>query len=204
MGLFGFLRGRPPVADRKALEDFLDRQAAFMSQKAVFEYSRARSGLLSSKLFKEQAFKAAVEEARWRNYPLCLQNAVLMVEVALRPHAEDATAMRQGLSAVVGNICGRYAIPAGFEADFWGSAHEEIGRRIDRAGLAAPRAVKDIPNEMADRFIANLPIHANLRGDDRILLTNNLRVHLCRAYDDFIAAADSPRLADALMKKARE
>ena len=63
MRLLDRFRKAPAMTGRAELEDFLDRQAAFMVQKCIYEYARARSGVLSSKLFKEPAFKAALEIA---------------------------------------------------------------------------------------------------------------------------------------------
>ena len=205
MGLLDLLRRKPPIASAADLEDFLDARSAFLVQKCIFEYSRARSGLMSSKLFKEPAFRAAVETARWRNYPLCLQNVAVMVEHALRPDAgAESMNMREGLVAVVARVCGRYPVPAGFDVAFWSEAHERIARRIRQAGLAAPHAVKDLPTETAKEFFAGLPIHADLRGYDFELVTNNIRVNLCRAHEDFLSAADLPAVAKALVADGAE
>ena len=188
------------MAEASALADFLDRQSAFMVQKCIYEYSRARSGLLSSKLMKEAAFKAAVEEARWRGYPLCLQSVALMVEQTLRPTAGAAApAMRQGLAGAVANVCSRYPVPPGIEAGFWPEAQSSIAGRLDQAGLAAARAVKDIPLEIAGQVFAALPIHADLRPEDRELVTNNLRGNLCRIYEEFVAVADPEPLIRSLV-----
>lgn len=204
MGLLDlFFRKAAPIVDPAALAGFLDQRAAFMAQKGVYEYSRARSGVLSSKLFKEPAFRAALEEARWRNYPYCLQSAALMAEHALRgPAGAEAAAMRNGLIAVVGEVCLRYPTPPALQSGFWPEAAAQIARRIELAGLAAPHAIKDIPHEIGDKFLANLPIHASLRTHDRELVTNNLRVNLCRAYEEFLAAAALPALARALAAAA--
>jgi hypothetical protein len=205
MGLLDFLHRKPSISDLNALEDFLDRRTAFMVQKCIFEYSRARSGLLSEKLFKEGTFRQAVEEARWRNYPLCLQSVALMIEHALRPHApDDPGPMRRGLVAAVGNVCARYPVPEGFESEFWVDAEERIARRLHQAGLAAPHAIKDIPRETAREFFDNLPMHADVRAFDFELITNNLRANLCRAHEDFIAVADRPALVSVLAARVAE
>ena len=39
-------RPRPPIRDREALADFIDAQSAFIVQKGIYEYSRARAGPL--------------------------------------------------------------------------------------------------------------------------------------------------------------
>lgn len=198
MGLFDLFRKPPPIATLPALEDFLDSRAAFLVQKCLFEYCRARAGLMWQKLFKEEAFRAAVERARWQNYPIGLETVTLMAEQALRPHAgADAAAMRQGLAAAAGNVTSRYPVPAGFEPEFWAEARRRIAGRIDRAGLAAPLPVKDLPTPTAEEFFANMPIHASLRGGDFVLVRNNLRFNLCRAHEEFTARADLPALAGA-------
>ena len=205
MRLLDMLTGRESIGSLAEFEDFLDRQAAFAVQKCLYEYSRARSGLLSSKLFREQAFLAAMENARWRNYPLCLQNLAVMSEHALRPQAGAAApAMRRGLIGMVGRVCRRYPPPPGFPPEFWADAHARIARRIGLAGLAAPHAVKDLPLETAREFFAGLPIHANLRGYDYELVTNNLRVNLCRAYETLIGSADLPALSRGLAAAGEE
>lgn len=204
MGIFDLFRRPPPVAALPALDDFLDSQAAFLVQKCIFEYARARSGILSDKLFKEPAFVAAIEESRWRNYPICLGHVTLMVDAALRPHAPDrAPALADGLVAAVARITRRYDIPAGMAPDFWANACKEIESRIRRASLAAPHPVKDIPKDEFKAFFARLPIHESLRGHDYVLVRNNLRINLCRAYETFLARMDAPALV-ALLTGASE
>jgi hypothetical protein len=203
MGLLESFRRRTTISSCATLADFLDSRAAFLVQKCIVEYVRARSGLLSSQLFKEAAFKAAMEHARWRNYPLCLQNCALMVEQALRPVAGAAApAMREGLILAVADVCRRYPLPAGMAPDFWTGAAKDIARRIRQAGLAGPRPVKDFPLETAEAFFAGLPLHPDLTAFDFQLVTNNVRVNLCRAHENFIAAADPSALVAALVAAA--
>ena len=79
MGLFDlFKRRRAPVRDPAELADFIDGNAAFVVQKGLYEYSRARAGHYAKVLFAEKEFQAAVENSRWRAYPLGL---AMMAEV---------------------------------------------------------------------------------------------------------------------------
>lgn len=198
MELLASFRRAAPIGDPAALSAFLDRHAAFMVQKCIYEYARARSGLLSTKLLEEPAFKTAAERAKWRNYPLCLQGLAIMAEGVLRPHAEDARALAAGVAAAVGTVCRGYETPPGTAFDFWDRAEAAIADRlIDGAG-SPPCAVKDIPIETAEAFFANLPIHPDLRSYDFRLVTNNQRANLLRAYEAFLKAADPPRLARRL------
>jgi hypothetical protein len=44
MALFDIFRRRDPVRDTRKLADFIDQNSAFLVQKAIYEYSRARAG----------------------------------------------------------------------------------------------------------------------------------------------------------------
>ena len=74
---------------QQALADFIDRNAAFVVQKGIYEYSRARAGHYAKVLFREPEFQAAADESRWRAYPLGLAMVAELVEGVLRPAAGE-------------------------------------------------------------------------------------------------------------------
>jgi hypothetical protein len=195
----GLFRKPAPVANVVALADFIDERAAFVVQKCVFEYARARSGTMSQKLFKEQGFRDAVEAARWINYPIGL---VDVAEAVLSTLRDDGTTV--GPDAVEGLIrtaevpTRRYPVPEGFPADFWETTRTKVAERLKRASLAPPRLVKDIPKDTARAFFDNLPIHPELRKNDFDLIRNTLAVNLCRASDDLSQRLDKPALLTSL------
>src|SRR5215203_5413852 len=86
MGLLDMFRPRPPIRDIPALAAFIDENAAFLTQKGLYEYSRAGAGHYAKVLFSESGFKEAVENARWRAYPLGLAMVAELVEGVLRSH----------------------------------------------------------------------------------------------------------------------
>jgi hypothetical protein len=195
----GLFRKPPPIADVAALADFIDERAAFTVQKCVFEYSRARAGTMSQKLFKEQGFRDAVDASRWLGYPIGL---VDVSEAVLSTLRDDGTAV--GPDAVTGlirtaqSITARYPVPEGFESDFWEKARIAVAERLKRASLAPPRLVKDIPKDTAQVFFDNLPIHPELRKNDFELIRNTLCANLCRISDDLSQRLDRPALVAAL------
>jgi len=200
MGLLDLFRKPAAIESLIDMEDFLDTRSAFMVQKCVFEYSRARAGILWQKLFSEEGFKAAVSRSTWRNYPLCLENIAVMVEQVLRPNAGDRQAeLRAGIKAATTNVTDRYPVPEGFKAQFWADARDRIAARIERAGLAAPHPVKDLPKETIREFFDDLPVHESLRGHDFILVQNNLRSNLCQMHDEFVGRADLPALTRSVI-----
>ena len=85
MGLFDIFRSRPPIRDSHELAQFIDENAAFLVQKGIYEYARARAGHYAKVLFKELMFAEAVERSRWTAYPLGLAMVGELVEGVLRP-----------------------------------------------------------------------------------------------------------------------
>lgn len=188
-----------PIATADALEQFMDSRAAFMAQKCVVEYCRARSGVLWQKLFKERAFLDALNLSRWTSYAIVYCDIAEMVEGVLRRYpGEPSPALCEALTAMGKRTFARYGQPEGVADDFWGEASERLERRLARAQLSRPRPVRELPKTDLEAIFASLPIHASLRGHDFELVQNNLRTNLVRIYEDFITVADVDQLRAAL------
>ena len=99
MGFFDIFRRPPPINDVATLGTFIDEQSAFIAQKGVYEFSRARAGHYAKVLFQEKEFLDAADQARWKAYPLGLAMVGEMVEGVLRRHAaaENQAAARDAL-----------------------------------------------------------------------------------------------------------
>lgn len=193
-----------PIATIDSLEAFLDSRAAFMAQKCVFEYCRARSGVLSMKLFKEPAFIAALHHSRWTTYGLVYCDIAEMVEGVLRPHARGSPAsLAEGLARIGERTFASHESSAGAPDEFWSDAVARLERRLALAQLHAPRPVREIPKTEIEAVLASLPIHPSLRGQDFELIQNHLRINLVRIYEDFIAGADRDRLGAELSPETR-
>jgi len=194
-----------PIATIEALEAFLDSRAAFMAQKFVFEYCRARSGVLSQKLFKEPAFMAALEQSRWTTYAIAYCDVAEMIEGVLRPQAGGSlNLLAEGLAGIGERTFASHGLPAGAPEDFWTGALQRLEKRLALAQLHAPRPVRDIPKTEIEAVLASLPIHPSLRGQDFELLQNHLRINLVRIYEDFVVAADPRRLGAELSRESAE
>ena len=75
---------RPPaIRDASALAEFIDQNAAFVAQKGIYEYSRARAGHYAKVLFRETEFRDACDRSRWQAYPLGLAMVGELTEAAL-------------------------------------------------------------------------------------------------------------------------
>ena len=51
---------KPPISDLSGVADFIDEQSAFLVQKGLHEYSRARAGHYAKVLFHEREFNERV------------------------------------------------------------------------------------------------------------------------------------------------
>lgn len=200
MGLLGLFRRKPLIESRAALADFLDSHAAFSTQKAIYEYSRARAGSNWQHLFKEKAFVAALETSRWNSFPIALGNVTEMIDVILRDDERGRTPQaHEALIGLAKTVMERYPVPDGEAADFWQIKRDWLEARLRPLRLAPPHPFKHIPDATFDQFFSLLPIHEELRGHDRTLVHNHLRMNLASMYETNRRRLQPALLAEALL-----
>jgi hypothetical protein len=204
MGLLDRLKNyfgrRPAIEDARALADFIDTRAAFLMQKGIYEYSRARAGHYAKVLFSEPDFARAVELARWSAYPLGLAMVGEMAEGVLRSYAGDRrrTAVDQ-LTKLVLSIFDRYPVPESIGATAWRALRDELERHLDLVGGHAPKPVSYIPEPLAEKYFNLMPIHEMLRGRDLLTTSNYLRVNLCHMHEELENRLNGPAVMAELL-----
>jgi hypothetical protein len=194
----GMFRQRPPIRASEELADFIDQHSAFLVQKGIYEYSRARAGHYAKVLFREQGFQAAVEQSRWRAYPLGLAMVAELVEGVLRPYAADRHRQLEALSDLVLSVFDRYPVPAALGAQAWSEARTELVRRLGLIGMHAPKRAFEICEPWTETYFNLMPIHAKLRTAEFPTIRNYLRVTLCNIHDEFTQRLDATTMAAAL------
>lgn len=199
MGLLDLFRRSPPIRDPGALADFIDQNAAFLVQKGMYEYSRARAGHYAKVLMAEPSFLAAIDHSRWQAYPLGLAMVGEAAEKVLHPHITDRRAGIEALADVVLSVFDRYEPPASLGKDAWLAARRELAQRLELIGLHPPKPVKDMPIPFAEFYFNMMPIDEKLRKPDFPAITNYLRVTLINIHDDLAKRADASALAHALL-----
>jgi hypothetical protein len=199
MGLFEVFRRQPPIRDLGELADFIDANAAFLVQKGIYEYARARSGHYSKVLFSEPEFHEAIEKSRWRAYPLGLAMVGEMVEGALHPFAAaDRRAALDPLIALVLSVFDRYPIPPELGDATWSEARAELARKLDQIGTHPPKRVIDIPEVYAERYFNMMPFDKSVLTRDMPTTRSYLRLNLIHIHDELLKRADMRLLADKL------
>src|SRR5215210_97623 len=166
MGLFDWFRRPLPIRDAAGVSEFIEENAAFLMQKGIYEYSRARAGHYAKVLLREPEFQAAVEASRWRAFPLGLALVAEMVEGVLRGPAGERHAALAPLSEVVLDVFDRYPVPVAVGEPEWRALRAELAHRLQLIGLHPPKRVMDIPEQWAQTYFDLLPIHEKLRARD--------------------------------------
>jgi hypothetical protein len=178
------------------LADFIAGRAAFVSQKSTVEYCRARAGIYWDKLFLEDEFVRAMEFCRWEAYAAVLEDLAEVALIYLRRCGAEGLPAADAVRGSAWSALIRHPVPP--HRASWDDALEEIGARLRRAAMAAPRPVHEVGRPSAKRVFKVLPIHTNLTRQDREVVTNNIRFLLCRVYADMEAELDGAAIGRAL------
>ncbi len=200
MGFFDMFRRGEPIVTRDALVDFLDAQSAFLAQKGLFEYSRARAGPYGNILFDDKVFQAELEKSRWLAFPVMLAMVGEAVEGVLRPAAGGRrAAMLQGLTAAALAAVGRYPAPPQLGAEAWADLLRAAEHDFSLLSFYPVKRAMDIPARFVDRYVAAMPIHEKLRAKDAPTIHNYLKSNLCNVHDVFVRRANVPALVETLI-----
>jgi hypothetical protein len=196
MALFDIFRRRRPIRNSRELADFIDENSAFLVQKAIYEYSRARAGHYSKVLFAEPEFHKAVEQSRWRAYPLGLAMVSEVAEGVLRSHSGgDRRREFDALVAIVLSVFDRYPVPDSLDEQVWRELRTDLERRLQLISLHPPKRAIDIPEPFAQLYFNLMPIHEKLRGRDFPTTHNYLKVTLCNIHDELTRRIEGQPLA---------
>jgi hypothetical protein len=195
MGFLDWFRKKPPIRDWAELADFIDQHAAFLTQKGIYEYSRARAGHYSKVLFREEGFREAVETSRWSAYPLGLAMVAEAAEGILRPHTQERRAVVDRLASAVLAVFDRYPVPPQLGEAAWADLRGELARWLDLIGTHGVKHAKDIPVPFAERYVALMPIHEKLRTAEGPTIGNYLRVSMCNIHDELRERMDAAAVA---------
>ncbi len=158
MGLFGLFRRKPAIRDLNELADFVDDNAAFLVQKGIYDYSRARSGHYAKIMLSDEGFQRALDRARWRAYPLGLAMIGEMVEGALAAAAgEERRAVLDPLIGLVLSVHDRYPQPKALTEEEWTQGRADLKLHLERISTHPPKRVIDIPIPFAERYFEMMP-----------------------------------------------
>jgi hypothetical protein len=195
-----WLQRPAPIETAAGLVDFLDANAAYVAQRCLFEYARALAGYGWQPLMEEDGFRTAMEQSRWRAYPIGLALVAEVVEGQLRLVIPGtAPAVLAAIERAATAALARHQPPPLIEPETWRTAAARLAREIRALQSGPPLPVKDIAKPVAEEMLSLVPIHPRLRGRDPYMVQNNLTVSLLKVHGDFAARADRGRLLAELL-----
>ena len=199
MRFLEWFRRAPPIADADTLAAFIDSQAAFLMQKGIYEYSRARSGHYAKVMFGEQQFTDAFNLARWQAYPLGLAMVGELVEGVLRGiGGAGPKEVSRWVRDLVLSVFDSHPVPPQIGEQAWRQARADLALRLQHVSLHPPKRAMDIPETLAKTYFDLMPIHEKLRGRDFPTTHNYLKVTMCNIHAELTRRMDVPALSRLL------
>jgi hypothetical protein len=184
LGIPAHFGRKPPIDTREKLIEFLDSRSAFLIQKNIFDYARARSGPYFSQIIKEQAFKDSVEVSRWTGYPTGLAALAEIVRGILFDHAERK-ALNDAVSSAALAAFDKYPAPQALGEETWKKARETLIERLALIDSHPPKFAKDVILPYAQILYDSQPIHEELRKRDFEMIQAQLRINMVAMHDEF-------------------
>jgi hypothetical protein len=189
---------KPRIATPESLAAFMAEQSAFVAQKCTIDYCQARSGLMWPQLEKEQAFRHALDRARWEAYPLVLSDVGIMIEGLMRPALPPASVLpfASWLTATYADCLNRYGPPKHrAPGTSWQADIEHFRHRLGQAQMAAPRPVHEVGSESGAALHRLMPMHPSLTKLDAPMIASNVKLRLARVYEDLERQGDLAAIA---------
>lgn len=193
LGIPAYFRRKPAIDTREKLVEFLDTRAAYLIQKNIFDYARARSGPYFSQIVKEEAFKHSVEVSRWTGYPTGLAALAEIVRGVLFEQA-DRKALNDSISSATLAAFDHYPVPQVLGEEAWKKARETLIERLALIDSHPPKFAKDVILPYAQILYDSQPIHEELRKNDFEMIRAQLRINLVTMHDEFATRVKTPAL----------
>lgn len=177
MALIDHVRRRT-VRDYATAGAFIDEQAFQLAHACVHDYSQLRAGVGAQALFADAAFAGALDKACWEAYPRALSMVGSVAEALLRPYAGGSHAALFGLVGMILDYFDQRPVPAAVGELGWRAARAELERSLNDLAWAGPKSVEALVRDHSSFFLAIMPLHPKLAGDDFAALRQQLKLSL--------------------------
>lgn len=198
MGFFDFLLGRKaPIATLDSLSAFIDEQAAFLVQKGIYDYSRARSGHFSKIMLADPGFQKALNRARWRAFPLGLAMVGETVEASLYEEgSKNRRELLDRLVTLVARIYDSYPKPDELTEEEWKAGRSDLLLHLERVSTHPPKRVIDIPVPFAERYFEMMPFDKAFLTPDAPTARSFMQLHLVKVQEELLSRGNLELLRD--------
>lgn len=198
MGFLDFFRrSKPPIRTTPELADFIDEQAAFLVQKGIYDYTRARSGHFAKVMLRDKGFQTALDRSRWRAFPLGLAMVGETVEGMLAAQStQERRSVLDGLIKLVLSVFDRYPKPEALSDEEWKQGRADLALHLERLSTHPPKRVIDIPEPFAERYFAMMPFDKPFLTPDAPTARGFMQLQLVSVHEQLkrrMDANDMPR-----------
>lgn len=191
------------MADPPGFGVFLQRRAAFVSQKTVLDYCRVKAGRREATTFADPDFQAALLHCRWQVYLATLSDMAALAEAWLRPAVPPGSeaALAKGLLQLHAAALTAEPLPVQEQETAAAMAAALPGHL---AGLqqAPPRPANRLPLLAEAPLFATLPVHPDQRIGESPSIRGALRFHLVSTQQEMERRFDGVALAANILSKS--
>jgi hypothetical protein len=198
MALIDHFRRRA-IRDYTTAGAFIDEQSLHLARSCVRDYSRLRAGDGVEALFADAAFMQALNKACWEAYPRALIMVGALAEALLRPYAgRDARAVLFGLIGMMLDHFDQRPVPPAIGTVGWRAARADAERSLNELIYLSPKPIEMLVRDHSSFFLAIMPLHPNLAGDDFGALRQQLKLSLLHVQEALSQRANLLALAGEL------
>jgi len=200
MGFLDFFRrSKPTVRTLPELADFIDQQSAFLVQKGIYDYARARSGHYAKVMLSDKGFQTALDRSRWRAFPLGLAMVGETVEGMFAAQSmEERRSSLDGLSKLVLSVFDRYPKPEALSDEEWKQGRADLALHLERLSTHPPKRVIDIPEPFAERYFAMMPFDKQFLTPDAPTARSFMQLQLVTMQEELQKRMDTAQILQQL------
>ncbi len=196
-------RFRPlPVVDPSELRRFVSGEASYLTQRAVYEFSRNTLAWFGQHYFANQGFVTVYAKCRWEAFGLLGMD---MTALALGRMVETPAgrANREILAARMGEVYAaalrEYPSPE-HRPDGWGDLLAECKMRLE--AIEGPLEPIKLAKPTAKRVFELLPVYSKNKAEDHKVVRNAFDFGLIAYYDRLRKRVPAEAAAMALLDGA--
>ncbi|MBL8672619.1 MAG: hypothetical protein JNK11_18320 [Alphaproteobacteria bacterium] len=197
----GIVGSAAPIATGAALGSFLSGHAAFIAQRTVLDYCRAKTGLFSYALFEEEAFKLAYDKCRWEGYAAVMGDLFLVAEGHLREDGTDGARIVEPLVALYRRHLTEKA-PPDHRAQGWDDVLAAFESRLRLSVAARPKSPAESVSASAHQIFVNLPIHHIYSSRDEEVILGSVQFRALAMWQELQRRVDRAAVAADLLAMA--
>lgn len=194
-------RATAPIATGAALARFLSGHAAFIAQRTVLDYCRAKTGLFSYALFEEAAFKQAYDKCRWEGYAAVMGDLFLVAEGFVRPSGTDALKIVEPLAMLYRRHLTEKAAPD-HRPQGWDDVLAAFDARLRLSVVAHPKSPVESVAASAHQIFLTLPIHHTYSGRDEEVILGSVQFRTLAMWQELQQRVRPAEVAADLLSAA--